>query len=81
MSLLSVFKNFNSGKKYKMTAQSETKIPFEWELTILPNEVKHEVIFAFIILAFVYVLIVFEVSTLYWLSLYLEGSVNYQIMY
>ena len=45
-----------------MTAQSEVRIPFELELTLLPMAVKYEVIFAFLILAFVYVLIIFEVS-------------------
>ncbi|GFS05033.1 P protein [Elysia marginata] len=49
------------GKDYNITAMSEVKIPFEWDINMLPPEVKHEVIYAFLILAFVYVLIIFEI--------------------
>ncbi|KAK3785483.1 hypothetical protein RRG08_048618 [Elysia crispata] len=48
------------GKDYNITATSEAKIPFEWSISALPPEVKQEVVFAFLILAFVYVLIIFE---------------------
>ena len=53
--------NFTRGSNYSIAAKSEAKIPFEWEISTLPPETKNEVVFAFLILIFVYVLIIFEV--------------------
>lgn len=53
--------NCKKGQDYNITAISEVRIPFEWEINRLPPDVEHEVVFAFLILAFVYVLIIFEI--------------------
>ncbi|RUS78589.1 hypothetical protein EGW08_013657 [Elysia chlorotica] len=60
--IVTLHKDFSCqhGKQYNITARAEERLPFEWEISALPPEVKHEVIFAFLILAFVYVLIIFE---------------------
>ncbi|KAK3785488.1 hypothetical protein RRG08_048623 [Elysia crispata] len=51
----------DEGSNYSIAAKSEAKIPFEWEISTLPPATKNEVVFAFLILIFVYVLIIFEI--------------------